>query len=108
MKRYLLFVYDVGYDSYDSPKGWDAFEGDFDDAQKAAEKGRSMCPARDFGGDSVWEVVDTTVKQVVLTGCGNDNIVQHRKPPTDADIAAHPEMRPVNTASCEHNFVPGA
>lgn len=39
MKRYLLFIFDVGYDSYSGSKGWDAFEGDFnsiDDARRCA------------------------------------------------------------------------
>lgn len=96
MKRYLLFVYWEGYDSYDSPKGWDAFEGDFDDAQEAADKGTLGCDPTGGCDVRVWEVVDTATKQVVLTG--NSGTCREYATATPAEIAAHPEMRPTNVS----------
>lgn len=70
MKRYLLFTFDTGYESQSDPKGWDAFEGDFDSIEEAR-----ACAVKDAELPLDWEgvnhptwdyhIVDSETKTIV-------------------------------------------
>src|SRR5690606_14630067 len=92
MKRYLLFVYDVGYDSYSGPKAWETFEGDFDSADEAEAEGKRQCDDGNVPYSSTgeaYQVVDTHTKEIIREGSGEGPEMTGRAP-TAEEIARFP------------------